>query len=822
MENSSTIKVGLIVVLLFLPNLLFAYEPNTTHAGLSQEIVTFFNNYYEDIKITDDQKELIIKGSVDEDGPPTYLPINHFYDPVRNIGVNNARTAKEWALNGGGLSFDDNEYSWPKILEYYANGDERKAFIGLGHILHLIEDMGVPEHTRNDQHVDGSPYEQWASENRNRTTLSGLGYTFFAEGVESIGKNSLNDYFDFLADYSNKNFYSKNTITNPIYEYSEPVITNQNDQYYYGVDKLTGEEVVLLIIYKNKYGKRFVDISSDNDKSVVSSYFDRLSRQIIPVGAGVVGLFMKEAEKARKQVELARWEKQKQDEMLALQVAGEFDEFSRLSPAGRMMKLFSMGFRELFIDGISRFFVDNTARFANGLNRTGNTLATYVGAARFTSGVLAETAGNIIEEELKNTVTFVQKSVPRTSLAVGPILAFQNREVFNNNIVVPVQVVETASPVNTKVDEPSNLLPPFSNIAPFVVVPGFGGGGVPPPPPAPPEATLPADTTTTESEEATSTPEIATTTPEIITDIIPPDISASLDCAHTLITGSCFVATSTIALSWNSTSTDVSSYAVSIDDVISATSTETEAQLTLAEGMHEIKVIAYDINGNSGTSTSMSIDVMLRPIVISEIAWAGTDESSANEWIELYNRTNYSLDLSGVILKAEDGTPNLALSGMMASQSYFLIERTDDNSVPFFTADLISSFSGLAGSGLHNNGEKLVLIQNNNDEEIILDATPAIASCGGWCYGGFSPFSTMARTNLNGDGTGTANWATDNHYVRSIYEATSTAGLKIRGSPGGAIENPCLLPLLATYSFNGFDWRKLAMVADPPEDDPCE
>ena len=44
-------------------------------------------------------------------------------------------------------------------------------------------------------------------------------------------------------------------------------------------------------------------------------------------------------------------------------------------------------------------------------------------------------------------------------------------------------------------------------------------------------------------------------------------------------------------------------------------------------------------------------------VVISEIAWMGTTASDDDEWIELYNNTGSSIDLTGWILRATDGTP---------------------------------------------------------------------------------------------------------------------------------------------------------------------
>lgn len=103
-------------------------------------------------------------------------------------------------------------------------------------------------------------------------------------------------------------------------------------------------------------------------------------------------------------------------------------------------------------------------------------------------------------------------------------------------------------------------------------------------------------------------------------------------------------------------------------------------------------------------------------VVINEIAWMGSDNggtSSANssdEWIELRNVGNESVTLSGWILESTDGKPSIVLDGTIEPQGYFLLERTDDNSVPNSIADFI--YVGALG----NTGETLVLRDGNGVE----------------------------------------------------------------------------------------------------------
>lgn len=90
-------------------------------------------------------------------------------------------------------------------------------------------------------------------------------------------------------------------------------------------------------------------------------------------------------------------------------------------------------------------------------------------------------------------------------------------------------------------------------------------------------------------------------------------------------------------------------------------------------------------------------------VIISEIAWMGTETSANDEWIELYNNGSSSVSLTGWALQAVDGSPDIPLEGSIPAGGYFLLERSDDDTVPGVSADII--FSG----GLGNSGETLIL-----------------------------------------------------------------------------------------------------------------
>lgn len=120
-------------------------------------------------------------------------------------------------------------------------------------------------------------------------------------------------------------------------------------------------------------------------------------------------------------------------------------------------------------------------------------------------------------------------------------------------------------------------------------------------------------------------------------------------------------------------------------------------------------------------------------VVINEIAWMGTESSYNNEWIELKNLGNENISLDGWIIRAEDGSPEIKLEGEIST--FYLIERTDDDSVPGIKADLF--YKG----ALSNKGENLNLITPSGE------TIDKASFSDGWPAGDNKTKQTMERNN---------------------------------------------------------------------------
>ena len=322
MENIRTYVLSAAFIAAFLFGVLpaNAYEVNT-HAYLTSEAIELYNKTGKGEKMTGDWKRFIIDGAINEDNDPRYL--NHFYDPINNEGLDDGlfggQSVKEWANDSehqGKLGYTllsdsllasvdkqkieqfypTSDFTWDASIRYWLNGDKEMAMVVLGHILHLVEDMGVPEHTRNDSHSDGSEYEEYASRYNANTPDEQLrtrigDKPFFIE-------DSLDDYFNGLAKYSNKYFYSPGSIgTYGFPELDYRTAVSKDGKYF--ISNKDDEGIKYYVAAK----KNIANIAMGNfDVSVVEipikeAYWNLLSVRTVRYSAGVIDLFFRDVER---------------------------------------------------------------------------------------------------------------------------------------------------------------------------------------------------------------------------------------------------------------------------------------------------------------------------------------------------------------------------------------------------------------------------------------------------------------------------------------------------------------------------------------------
>ncbi len=773
------------------PLFVSGYDDKTTHPVLTQEIVNFYNLTSPN-KLPSDETEKIIQGSIDEDLGIRWM--HHFYDPVHNRGFTyyaEWMNAKEWAVNTKAQSgFTDSafagvlkdffsgvkDYSWDRAIYEYAWGDKNRGFESLGHMLHLIEDMAVPDHTRNDPHPSmfhwGSPYETWAK----KFTKENFKFTS-RDSVLSFA--DLGQYFDSVSRYSNNNFFSKDTIFKK--EFQEPKVS-------YWKNEVLGDELTYSFGYSEN-GHRLVArrvsnwralideeyIINDPDSLILNDYWNLLSKQVVLHGAGVVKLFFDEVEK------------EKQTKVL-------YDK--------------------------NRSWI---SKQIDSLKNTASLVAGIFKPAEREEGQTASIVTATLSEKL------VLPSPP--SVATTPITPVES-------VASPEPIRSTQPPAIPQ--KPISPSTPPSQISSFPM--GAAGSGLDKISPPKPMIFSPAgdnqiftattvtfkgraeknstvtnnlnsQTTTTDSSEdygfwtltlnslpqGTSTIEFLSTdassnTSEgiprtIFVDSIGPSSSLTVSqCNQSLSLTDCLIATTTVTIEWSSSASDTSYYIIECENSGSkcpnfnfekTTATTTTFTAPQNDTIYIFKAKAVDKYGNEGTQQSKTVEMISRPVIINEIAWAGTSATrDQDEWIELYNSTSKTVDISQMKLKSQtDNKPNISLSGTIPAKGYYLIERTNDNTISDITASTTSSFGNSSGAGLINTGEVLAIEYKG----AVIDQTPAINACSGWCGGSDSTYYTMERYDPLASGTSTTNWGTWTGFLNNGLNADGAA---IKGTPG--------------------------------------
>ncbi len=115
--------------------------------------------------------------------------------------------AKDWAL-----SHNNNYTLYKNAITSYKEGNYKKAWKDLGHTLHLIQDMTVPAHTRNDPHgiphLDEDFFEVYLGELNPNELYNRLSKKSFS--YNSI--EELNSQFDKVSNRTASYYFSDNTI----------------------------------------------------------------------------------------------------------------------------------------------------------------------------------------------------------------------------------------------------------------------------------------------------------------------------------------------------------------------------------------------------------------------------------------------------------------------------------------------------------------------------------------------------------------------------------------------------------------------------------
>ena len=316
--------------------------------GIDKE---FEGNWFWFITATKPVWRWIEIGGKYEDKPPLTLPylrsVNHFHNPLTDQGFSgiwggtewlSGESSIQWAQEPVGTQNPGGYYSWYDVREYYYNAltstdqDTRntnfaKTFRGVGQLMHLIQDASVPAHTRDDGHLFYN-YEDFAGSYVNEYGLpTPTSSEFFSGNINDIASFIDTNQYDGanpdpniavgtnigLSEYTNANFFSKNTINSSNFPYPdidqttviERAAPSGNYQRQYYLKNCCGETnggqgyllsaVDYLDYYRQQYPllSSFLPIIPVLDNNVYEEYADLLIPRAVGYSAGLLDYFFR-------------------------------------------------------------------------------------------------------------------------------------------------------------------------------------------------------------------------------------------------------------------------------------------------------------------------------------------------------------------------------------------------------------------------------------------------------------------------------------------------------------------------------------------------
>ncbi|WP_395402142.1 hypothetical protein ACHMW6_28900 [Pseudoduganella sp. UC29_106] len=219
-----------ILLLIVVPHLMAHEVP--THANITRAAVNYLSQIDNRALCSSKINDLLQIGTAAEDDRKR--PIFHF-TPALSIASASCSSI-QWGFGAGscqysipifGTTVANNQHKWSDAISHAkdsAGNPSEEGLRDLGYVLHLLEDLTSPAHTRNDPHLnyeghgDADPVE---SEIRIPTAPP------VSDGFVSAG--SAEALFSELQQFTSRNFYSKDTV----FQGDGPIATRSDTNYFY-------------------------------------------------------------------------------------------------------------------------------------------------------------------------------------------------------------------------------------------------------------------------------------------------------------------------------------------------------------------------------------------------------------------------------------------------------------------------------------------------------------------------------------------------------------------------------------------------------------
>ena len=204
-----------------------------THRNISHVAVDFLKSQDTRFSCSASLDPNIQIGTAAEDDWPRFM--FHFF-PALNAGVfHSTCSSPQWGFDGGpctetgapsGFSRGatlTNDHTYDIAVTNAKDQDglpSEQGWVDLGYVVHLLEDLTSPPHTRNDPHPVFDPFEKY---NSGRTPATPTGAL--------ISLASARDYFTTLQAFTQSNYYSSDTVFDP--SLPGPAAASEDKNYFY-------------------------------------------------------------------------------------------------------------------------------------------------------------------------------------------------------------------------------------------------------------------------------------------------------------------------------------------------------------------------------------------------------------------------------------------------------------------------------------------------------------------------------------------------------------------------------------------------------------
>jgi len=233
---------------------------------------------------------------------------NHFMNSDNDLdGLTSGAPFVNTARNVSALKWaNDDPRNLTNFVMAKAEGNTLKGWRYIGHILHILEDMSVPAHTRNDAHIIYENYEGYMAE-KVPAELFLLTGDDAAMQLREPSDIDIAPFFRELSDYTRANYFSEHTVfKNNYYGIDLPVaaVSAEDDHYFYGTNgkRIANKGLLFWAVYSTATSSAdprplgetnydLVKTFARINQSVAEDMFSDVGPRAIQYGAGLIKLF---------------------------------------------------------------------------------------------------------------------------------------------------------------------------------------------------------------------------------------------------------------------------------------------------------------------------------------------------------------------------------------------------------------------------------------------------------------------------------------------------------------------------------------------------